>query len=830
MELSKPGQTAAFQTGITPPQIPQSDNQFPIFTPTNWALLQNRPNLPNPNSLPIRPFAPSRILMPWESPLQPVQSPHQHQLRPNVQNAPQITKISPKSGPPKGLSKQVSNKRPIQQIQSAQKSQNSQIESVRSKLRESLAGALSIPTGEKSTGEDNNSEPNNSNSENKSNNSEPSNDSTSIVDELLQGNGLCWAPDSLLIPQNTPQNPNSPLQNPKNPLQNPQTLAFKIESELFRLYNGVNKKYKEKGRSLLFNLKDPSNPKLRERVLNSEISPEKLCAMSAEELASDELSEWRQAKAEEMDKMIVLPDESIENRKRVKKTHKGEFVVIEEEKDESALDMEIKAPTGVSARLVEKDKEKSEGTDDLMLDLLGEEFKEDLLEPVVTLDEFMKDLDSEPPFEDIVVKNEEKNDEVKREKVEEERREREGEEEERERERGEVMWEGVVQMNLAALASVAAIYKSGEKPPSMKEWPGFIEIKGRVRLDPFEKFLKDLPLSRSRAIMITEIKWKEGSMESGRQNLLETIESYIADSRVGLAEPGPGVELYLCPSNEKMLELFTKLLPKDLSANLQLSKTSLIGVIVWRRPVLTTVSPKLQNNNNNKNNVKKENVGSVRSSSFRERERNNSALKTVRNDSKNDDDDVPPGFGHMVGKNKDDDDLPEFDFRASAKSVNVKPVQQMRDLIQKYGSSSSSTKSGIRKNLSVETKSWNEDDDDIPEWNPNQDYQKLGNQIPNFEQQNVRNVYSNNNNGQFIVPSQQMLQPPLNAQPVMPVVQPNYQANYQVNNANYQASNVNYQVNNNSNSNQWWGQGASSAQQQQTQFAYRMPNQNWRGN
>lgn len=44
-------------------------------------------------------------------------------------------------------------------------------------------------------------------------------------------------------------------------------------------------------------------------------------------------------------------------------------------------------------------------------------------------------------------------------------------------------------------------FYSGEKP-SMKEWPGFIEIKGRVRLELFEKFLKELPLSRTRAIMV----------------------------------------------------------------------------------------------------------------------------------------------------------------------------------------------------------------------------------------------------------------------------------------------------------------------------------------
>lgn len=42
---------------------------------------------------------------------------------------------------------------------------------------------------------------------------------------------------------------------------------------------------------------------------------------------------------------------------------------------------------------------------------------------------------------------------------------------------------------------------SGEKT-STKEWPGSMEIKGRVRLDAFEKFLQELPMSRTRAVMV----------------------------------------------------------------------------------------------------------------------------------------------------------------------------------------------------------------------------------------------------------------------------------------------------------------------------------------
>lgn len=47
---------------------------------------------------------------------------------------------------------------------------------------------------------------------------------------------------------------------------------------------------------------------------------------------------------------------------------------------------------------------------------------------------------------------------------------------------------------------------SGEKTLT-NEWPAFLEIKGRVRLDAFEKFLQELPLSRSRAVMVLQVSF-----------------------------------------------------------------------------------------------------------------------------------------------------------------------------------------------------------------------------------------------------------------------------------------------------------------------------------
>lgn len=410
MELSKPGQTTAIPSGLSPSQqLSSSDNQLPIFTSPNWVITQNRPNTTNPASLTVRPFnAPSRILMPWESVA--VQSPNTNPSRPekftNTLNNPASNKrlpqmeVSPKPTATKGASK-ASNKRPIQQVEVSLKAQSATaIESVRSKLRESLAAALSLSTGDK-TPEDAQQQ----NGEEKANlkKEEGQNDCESMVDELLQGNGLSWAENS----QNTPDDNMFKAQH-----EDEKSLATKIEAELFGLFGGVNKKYKEKGRSLLFNLKDQSNPELRVRVLSGDIKPEKLCLMSAEELASKELSEWRQAKAQEMAQAIVLPDADMDMRKRVKKTHKGEFVVIEEEKDSSwaPLEAEIKAGAslGASTGRVEsvKDAKGEDEGSDLMLEIMGDGFVDvDHLSPVVTLDEFMKDLDSEPPFTDLVISN-----------------------------------------------------------------------------------------------------------------------------------------------------------------------------------------------------------------------------------------------------------------------------------------------------------------------------------------------------------------------------------------------------------------------------------------
>ena len=42
---------------------------------------------------------------------------------------------------------------------------------------------------------------------------------------------------------------------------------------------------------------------------------------------------------------------------------------------------------------------------------------------------------------------------------------------------------------------------SGEKLHDTT-WSGFIEVKGKVRLEAFEKYVQDLPRSRNRGLMV----------------------------------------------------------------------------------------------------------------------------------------------------------------------------------------------------------------------------------------------------------------------------------------------------------------------------------------
>lgn len=87
--------------------------------------------------------------------------------------------------------------------------------------------------------------------------------------------------------------------------------ATAVEAAVFSSFGPETKEsYKTKIRSLFQNLKNKSNPQLRQRVLSNEVTPEKFVQMTHDELKSDERREAdRKIQKENMDKAMVAQAE-----------------------------------------------------------------------------------------------------------------------------------------------------------------------------------------------------------------------------------------------------------------------------------------------------------------------------------------------------------------------------------------------------------------------------------------------------------------------------------------------------------------------------------------
>ncbi|XP_027248628.1 PHD finger protein 3 isoform X5 [Cricetulus griseus] len=146
--------------------------------------------------------------------------------------------------------------------------------------------------------------------------------------------------------------------NLKVPEEKAAKVATKIEKELFSFFRDTDSKYKNKYRSLMFNLKDPKNNILFKKVLKGEVTPDHLIRMSPEELASKELAAWRRRENRHTIEMIEKEQREVERRPITKITHKGE---IEIESDapmkEQEATMEMQEPSA------NKSLEKTEGSE-----------------------------------------------------------------------------------------------------------------------------------------------------------------------------------------------------------------------------------------------------------------------------------------------------------------------------------------------------------------------------------------------------------------------------------------------------------------------------------
>ncbi|KAM7274550.1 hypothetical protein ACFE04_016416 [Oxalis oulophora] len=596
-----------------------------------------------------------------------------------------------------------------------------------------------------------------------------------VSDELLEGNGLSWVLDY--------DEQAAEIQTaPKQEFKSPQILASKIEAELFKQFGGVNRKYKEKGRSLLFNLKDRNNPELREKVMSGEIPPDRLCAMTAEELASKELSEWRQAKAEELASMIVLPDSEIDLKRLVRKTHKGEFQVEYEEDDITGVD--VSAGSSVIIRRQEKEtKTKFQDSGDVTIeDTMSEIVVSDSLKdfpPAPSLDEFMISLATEPPFVnladagmstptpenggsqeqsldvnrknpiDIAIKNEISNKESKSIAVPDEV----GNADES---KSFADTKPLHQQNPIDIAIKTESSNEKSKPFAVPDEVGNTdESKSVPDTKPADSSAK---VESSPSVGMPKGE-QESSTNEEREYMREVAASYICNERLGYAEPVDGVELFLCPPHSKSLDILCEILLKDVADSLNSINDGLIGVTVWKKHHLCP--PKYFNTRFVKRQLSK-------SSSSRRQTKVSSniipkpplagrhaRLPSPTPEDNDVDDDLPPGFG--PGSKRDDDDvdsLPDYDFSELGgstglclpnQSVFISPptnfhfhaqanphpvaVDHHRELILKYGQSDNTDQSptnwlGNRGNGFLPQNPWNNfDDNNIRGWQP-----QMGNQ------------------------------------------------------------------------------------------------------
>ncbi|KAM9785928.1 transcription elongation factor A protein 2 [Neosynchiropus ocellatus] len=76
-------------------------------------------------------------------------------------------------------------------------------------------------------------------------------------------------------------------------------LAAEIEDQIYNEFKSTDMKYKTRLRSRISNLKDQKNPDLRRNVLCGNISAQRIASMTAEEMASAELKQIREALTKE---------------------------------------------------------------------------------------------------------------------------------------------------------------------------------------------------------------------------------------------------------------------------------------------------------------------------------------------------------------------------------------------------------------------------------------------------------------------------------------------------------------------------------------------------
>lgn len=114
-----------------------------------------------------------------------------------------------------------------------------------------------------------------------------------------------------------------------------------VEEEMFAMFNkDTGTKYRAKYRTLVFNIKDRKNLSLFQKICEKRIEGKQLVRMTPEELASQQLAQWRENEVKHQLEMIKKSELDLLacTKNYVLKTHKGEEVIEGKIDDRVQLD------------------------------------------------------------------------------------------------------------------------------------------------------------------------------------------------------------------------------------------------------------------------------------------------------------------------------------------------------------------------------------------------------------------------------------------------------------------------------------------------------------
>ncbi|WPT11542.1 PHD finger protein 3 [Picochlorum sp. SENEW3] len=390
-------------------------------------------------------------------------------------------------------------------------------------------------------------------------------------------------------------------------LQVPADVASIVEEALFGAYGGTTKDYKTKMRSLQFNLKDPNNKELRAHVLRGDITPDTFVRMTANELASKELAEYRKKKEEEALKMSVLDAEAaakfstaaaLETKEDKEKRLQREMLIREKE-DSRKKDVVEDGDKNSDEAVAEEhhDGEGGDGKEDMQRELpagapeagKGREddgdlfgYDKDAAEPdtakaAKSLDwasiksasmeasklqaNYVSDLggmeaapddhDAAPPVGPTVDENLEKLFLPCPEPL----------------TLGPHVWEGLVSVPGVGNSTMSASALQGSGDLQYLLGKG-LTARGRLSLQKLDSFLSELHLSKHRTASVGVLQSAKGKPKS-----TDVVDSHVLAShyrqkdRAGVAQSSSGVEVYLIPSgplSEKILVAVHSLDPENI--------------------------------------------------------------------------------------------------------------------------------------------------------------------------------------------------------------------------------------------------------------------------